>query len=384
MTEMADPGAIVNEGDRDHPRTTQRPAKRRSKPQKPQTVFRNTSPTAGNFTIMPNALLQDERLRPAAYRMLTYVLSRPADWDVNLEWLAETLKLGRDRARLAVNELVKLRYARKWQARKGGSFDAYIYNFTDTPGVFADAAPAPENPSAATPTNRAPPETGNQFAAAPENPSAATSINWAPPAPEKPAPGNQSLTKKEKNKDSSTKIPPVVPQQAGGRRPSSYLPDDWTLPEADRAWALQHAPQLAYRIDAEVEAFRDWHAGKRRVDWSARWRTWVREFAKRATPRPAAAAPSPVMNSAWKPSRADNTPPVRRWFAKGTPEFEGKRQQLERDQLFDEVAQLDRAGGVLLSGKEAAGAMTGPSPLVQSLSAALKAAAAGVMNEGAP
>ena len=156
------------------------------------------------------------------------------------------------------------------------------------------------------------------------------------------------------------------------------------MPEADRAWALQHAPQLADRIDAEVEAFRDWHSGKRRVDWSARWRTWVREAAKRATPRPAAATPSPVMNSARKPNRADKTPPIRRWFASGTPEFEAKRRQLERDRLFDEVAELDRAGAALLSGKEAAGVIAGPSPLVQSMSAALKATAAAVMKEVAP
>jgi hypothetical protein len=35
-------------------------------------------------------------------------------------------------------------------------------------------------------------------------------------------------------------------------------------------------------MDEVAEAFRDWHAGKRRADWSARWRTWVREAVKRA------------------------------------------------------------------------------------------------------
>lgn len=46
-------------------------------------------------------------------------------------------------------------------------------------------------------------------------------------------------------------------------------------------WAGERAPQLATHIEEMAEAFRDWHAGKRRSDWSARWRTWVREAVKR-------------------------------------------------------------------------------------------------------
>jgi hypothetical protein len=38
-------------------------------------------------------------------------------------------------------------------------------------------------------------------------------------------------------------------------------------------------------MDELINAFRDSHAGKRRADWPARWRTWVRERVDRAAPR---------------------------------------------------------------------------------------------------
>jgi hypothetical protein len=354
MTEMADPRTVVNEGASDHPHTTQRPAKRRSKP---QTVFRNASTSSGNFTIIPNALLQDERLRPAACRVLTYVLSLATDWDVNLEWLAKRLGIGRDRARDAVTDLEELGYARRWQERKRGSFAPYVYQFTDTPNVFKDEPPAPEKPAAADQQRRGSSAPENAAAPEPENPAAAVPENTASPRTGKPAPGNPSLTKKERNKDSSTKTPPVVPQpSAGGQRPrSAYLPDDWVLPEADRAWALQHAPQLAERIDQEVEAFRDWHSGKRRVDWSARWRTWCREAAKRAAPRPPAAAiantarrtPAQTSGSHGVANRGDDYEEMR-WLDSGTVAFQARRAELEREGLYDEVRAMDAAGRIRL------------------------------------
>jgi hypothetical protein len=78
--------------------------------------------------------------------------------------------------------------------------------------------------------------------------------------------------------------PPLAPQPAAGgrRRATSYLPFDWVLPEADRAWAIGHAPELAAVIEETALAFRDWFAGKRRADWPAQWRTWVRGAKQRA------------------------------------------------------------------------------------------------------
>jgi hypothetical protein len=78
MDAIADPQTFVNEVDSAHPHTTQRPAKWR-----PQTVFRNASTAAGHFTIIPNALLQYDRIRPAA-------LPGPDVRPVTLEGLGET------------------------------------------------------------------------------------------------------------------------------------------------------------------------------------------------------------------------------------------------------------------------------------------------------
>jgi hypothetical protein len=85
--------------------------------------------------------------------------------------------------------------------------------------------------------------------------------------------------------DPSHQGPPVVPQRAaGGRRPpASYLPRDWQPLDGDREWALEHAPQMADRIEAEVQAFRDANRKRRDPDWSAAWRNhWRRAVTETA------------------------------------------------------------------------------------------------------
>lgn len=60
---------------------------------------------------------------------------------------------------------------------------------------------------------------------------------------------------------------------------ASRLPADWQPSEADIAYCNKERPEL--KVDRVAENFRDyWHAkageGARKVNWSATWRTWVR------------------------------------------------------------------------------------------------------------
>ena len=65
----------------------------------------------------------------------------------------------------------------------------------------------------------------------------------------------------------------------------TMLPDDWQLPADYRAWAEQHRPDLADRLDAIAGNFADYHASKatRSASWIAEWRRWInRERAPKA------------------------------------------------------------------------------------------------------
>ena len=67
---------------------------------------------------------------------------------------------------------------------------------------------------------------------------------------------------------------PAAPTKTGTR-----LPEDWTLPNEWREWAIESRPDL----DAETvaDSFRDFWVAKpgkdgRKADWQATWRNWVR------------------------------------------------------------------------------------------------------------
>ena len=115
-------------------------------------------------------------------------------------------------------------------------------------------------------------------------------------------PGTDQKPEREPEPDPVVEVPPspVVPPVGA---PSKFviqtrtvLADDWQLPDDYRAWAEQQRPDLADRLDAIAENFRDYHASKatRSASWIAEWRRWVnRERASKAAgQRPQATQPA--------------------------------------------------------------------------------------------
>jgi hypothetical protein len=64
----------------------------------------------GRFTIVPNAIFDDQRLPIEGMAVLGYLLSRPDNWRVNLEWVAKKLRVGRQRMQRIFRELVVAGY----------------------------------------------------------------------------------------------------------------------------------------------------------------------------------------------------------------------------------------------------------------------------------
>jgi hypothetical protein len=63
-----------------------------------------------NFTIVPNAMFLDERLSVEAKGVLGFLLSRPHKWQVRLDHIGRTLRVGRKKLQRIFRELISAGY----------------------------------------------------------------------------------------------------------------------------------------------------------------------------------------------------------------------------------------------------------------------------------
>jgi hypothetical protein len=77
-----------------------------------------------NFTVLPNALLQDDCLTWAARGLLAYLFSRGDGWEVQTAHLVTQSPMGRDGVRSVLRELELIGYLFRWQERlPNGTFN---------------------------------------------------------------------------------------------------------------------------------------------------------------------------------------------------------------------------------------------------------------------
>lgn len=246
------------------------------------------------LSIMAGRTATDLRLTLVHFRILSHLgrFNHRKGWcRLSQAGLAEMFGVGRQAINAAVRELVEWQYIEKQsQAESGESFCLYriVIDRDDEGGVSCtgDTSQAGAQGGGVSSTHDTPPscvaEGECRVQATPVSAPGDTRV-----ALEATPPKSAVKTRARDRHIDHVDKPPLAPR-GGARPPTSYLPFDWTLPDTDRAWALKHAPQIAARLAEEAEAFRDWHAGKRRADWSACWRTWWRRAAKRGADRPAA------------------------------------------------------------------------------------------------
>lgn len=100
-----------------------------------------------NFTTVNNDYLRDTNLSWKAKGLVTYVMSLPADWHINVSDLKNRSKDGRDATTSGINELIEQGYCKRTMARKnGGEFDGYIYEISDMKDFEDSENPKTENP----------------------------------------------------------------------------------------------------------------------------------------------------------------------------------------------------------------------------------------------
>lgn len=125
-------------------------------------TIRRTKKT-GNFTTVRNEYLQDVNLSWKAKGLITYIMSLPPDWQLNLSDLKNRSKDGRDATAAGLRELITNGYCQRCKVRgDGGTFVGYDYEVSDikefepqTENPFMDA-PQTENPVAVNPETEKP------------------------------------------------------------------------------------------------------------------------------------------------------------------------------------------------------------------------------------
>lgn len=91
--------------------------------------------TNAKYTLIPNDPIHDEKLSFECLGLLTYLLSRPNDWTVNLKQLRSRGSLGREKMQQLVRELIDHGYAVRRRARVPNSqqFGPHEYVIYDHP-----------------------------------------------------------------------------------------------------------------------------------------------------------------------------------------------------------------------------------------------------------
>lgn len=128
-------------------------------------TIRRTKRT-GNFTTVRNEYLQDVNLSWKAKGLITYIMSLPPDWQLNLSDLKKRSKDGRDATAAGLRELITNGYCQRCKVRgDGGAFSGCDYEVSDIK-EFESERPQTESPFMDTP------QTGFPFSVNPytENP----------------------------------------------------------------------------------------------------------------------------------------------------------------------------------------------------------------------
>jgi len=110
-------------------------------------IIRSPRPDRG-FTIVSNAVAQDERLSMRALGLLVRLLSRPDNWETNSATLAREFNVGREQMQGVLRELSELGYMRLVKHRMDdGTFNSrwHVYDEPETTQP-EHGKPAPENP----------------------------------------------------------------------------------------------------------------------------------------------------------------------------------------------------------------------------------------------
>ena len=100
-----------------------------------------------NFSVLPNELINDDRLSTEHLGLLVYLLSKPNDWQVRVKQLQNRFDMGRDKTRRILATLEQYGYISRDIVRAEGKFSETRYIVKDSPETEnpSPVFPAPVN-----------------------------------------------------------------------------------------------------------------------------------------------------------------------------------------------------------------------------------------------
>lgn len=174
-------------------------------------TIRRTKRT-GNFTTVRNEYLQDVNLSWKAKGLITYIMSLPPNWQLNLSDLKKRSKDGRDATAAGLRELITNGYCQRCKVRgDGGTFVGCDYEVSDIK-EFEPEQPQTENPFMDTP------QTENPVAVNPET--------------EKPDTGKPTLI--NTNPSNKTDILNTNPSKPANEVVGNLFPDEKGIDDKDK------------------------------------------------------------------------------------------------------------------------------------------------------
>jgi hypothetical protein len=86
-----------------------------------------------NFSVLPNDLMNDERLSADALGVLVYLLSKPTDWQVRVTELRRRFDIGRDKVYRILGSMEQYGYLVRESVKTEGQFAGTRYIVSDSP-----------------------------------------------------------------------------------------------------------------------------------------------------------------------------------------------------------------------------------------------------------
>tara|TARA_R100000781_G_scaffold80718_1_gene49807 strand:- start:1115 stop:1921 length:807 start_codon:yes stop_codon:yes gene_type:complete len=96
-------------------------------------TFINKSTLQENYSTLPNKLINDEKLSGDGLAVLVYLLSKPADWKVNAQNIANRFGCGINKVYQIIKQLIQYGYVKKDVIRDQGRYTQIVYYVYDQP-----------------------------------------------------------------------------------------------------------------------------------------------------------------------------------------------------------------------------------------------------------
>ena len=96
-------------------------------------TFINKSTLQENYSTLPNKLINDEKLSGDGLAVLVYLLSKPADWKVNAQNIANRFGYGINKVYSIIKQLIQYGYVKKDVMRDQGKYTQIVYHVYDQP-----------------------------------------------------------------------------------------------------------------------------------------------------------------------------------------------------------------------------------------------------------